>query len=114
MTDGASSRRANHNNERGTMPTGLKFLAVFGALSASMAVVSAVQAAPPDFCRNYATAAVRQVEVAKSTPACNRGIGARWTTEYRVHFEWCLGAAPGAVEAERNARTNWIRSCRGR
>ena len=73
----------------------------------------AAQAADPGFCRDYATAAVRQVELAKSVPACNRGTGARWTVDYRVHFDWCLGAAPGAVEAERNARTNWIRSCRG-
>src|SRR6202142_3045622 len=98
---------------RGIMPNGLRLLAAFGTLGASMTIVSAVQAAPPGFCRDYATAAVRQVEIAKSTPACNRGIGARWTTNYRVHFDWCLGADPGAVEAERAARTNWIRSCRG-
>ena len=95
------------------MSNGLRLLAVFGALGASLTVVSAVQAAPPDFCRGYATAAVRQVEIARSTPACNRGTGARWTIDYRVHFDWCLGAPPDAVEAERAARTNWIRSCRG-
>ena len=71
------------------------------------------QAADPGFCRDYATAAVRQVEISRSIPACNRGVGPRWTTDYRVHFDWCLGAAPGVVESERNARTNWIRSCRG-
>ena len=72
------------------------------------------QAAPAGFCRDYATAAVRQVELSRSIPACNRGVGPRWTTDYKVHFDWCLGAAPEAVEAERNARTNWIRTCRGR
>jgi hypothetical protein len=71
------------------------------------------QAAGPEFCREYATAAVRQVELARSVQACNRGTGARWTIDYKVHFDWCLGAAPPAVEAERQARTNWIRSCRG-
>ena len=71
-------------------------------------------AAPPGFCRDYARAAVRQVELARSVPACNRGTGPRWTTDYRVHYGWCLGAAAAAVEAERTARTNWIRSCRGR
>jgi hypothetical protein len=74
----------------------------------------AAEAAAPGFCRDYATAAVRQVEIARSTPACNRGTGARWTTDYKVHFDWCLTADPAAVEAERVARTNWIRSCRGR
>ena len=90
----------------------LRFLAVLGAVSASIAAVSVVEAAPPEFCREYAAAAVRQVEAAKSTPTCDRGRGARWTVDYRVHFEWCLGAPPGVVEAERAARTNWIRSCR--
>jgi hypothetical protein len=74
----------------------------------------AAQAAAPEFCREYATAAVRQVELSRSIPACNRGTGERWTTDYKVHFDWCLGAAPAAVEAERAARTNWIRSCRGK
>ncbi len=104
---------AIYNEMRGIMSIGLKLLAVFGALGASMTLLSAVQAAPPGFCHHYAAAAVRQVEVVRSTPACNRGIGARWTSDYRVHFDWCLGAAPAAVEAERAARTNWIRSCRG-
>jgi hypothetical protein len=84
------------------------------AIAAAVLAPSAVQAADPGFCRDYATAAVRQVEAARAVPACNRGRGARWTTDYKVHFDWCLGAAPGAVEAERNARTNWIHSCRGR
>jgi hypothetical protein len=82
-------------------------------LALATLIPAAAQAAEPGFCRDYATAAVRQVELAKSIPACNRGTGARWTVEYRVHFDWCVGAAPAAVEAERNARTNWIRSCRG-
>ena len=71
------------------------------------------QAAPEPFCRDYAGAAVRQVEAARSVPACNRGTGARWTTDFKVHFDWCLGAALDVVEAERVARTNWLRSCRG-
>jgi len=83
-----------------------------GALAALMPL--SARAADPGFCRAYAEAAVRQVELARSIPACNRGTGARWTTDYKVHFDWCLSAAPPAVEAERNARTNWIRACSGR
>ena len=87
-------------------------------LAANLAALASLlspqaRAAEPGFCREYATAAVRQVELARSVPACNRGTGPRWTIDYKVHYDWCLGAAPGAVEAERNARTNWIRSCRG-
>jgi hypothetical protein len=87
--------------------------AAVAALVTVFAAAAPAQAAPPDFCRDYATAAVRQVELARAIPACNRGTGPRWTTDYRVHFDWCIGAPPGAVEAERAARTNWLRSCRG-
>jgi hypothetical protein len=84
-------------------------------LTAALAVLLplAAQAAPPGFCRDYAAAAVRQVELARAIPACNRGAGPRWTTDFRVHFQWCLGAGPDVVEAERAARTNWLRHCRG-
>ena len=92
-------------------------LKVFGRvmlLTPALAILAPLtaQAAGPEFCRDYATAAVRQVELSRAIPACNRGVGPRWTTDYKVHFDWCLGAAPGVVEAERQARTNWIRSCR--
>jgi hypothetical protein len=93
----------------------LKNLVRIMIFSPSLAVLipAGAQAADPGFCRDYATAAVRQAEVARSVPACSRASGPRWTTDYRVHFEWCLGAALGAAEAERAARTNWLRSCRG-
>jgi hypothetical protein len=99
---------------KNTMSCGSKFRLVCGVAAAWAITISAAQAAPEGFCRDYARAAVRQVELARATPACDRGNGARWTTDYRVHFDWCMGAAIPAVEAERRARTNWIRSCRGR
>ena len=96
------------------MSKGLTSPLACGVAAAVAITLGAAQAAPPDFCRDYAAAAVRQVQLARSNPACDRGTGARWTSDYRVHFDWCLGAAPGVVEAERAARTNWIRACRGR
>jgi hypothetical protein len=96
------------------MSIGWKSLVGCGAVAACAFTVSIAQAAPEPFCRDYARAAVRQVELARSVPACDRGTGPRWTTDYRVHFEWCLGAPIRAVEEERGARTRWIRSCRGR
>ncbi len=92
----------------------LKSLLALGIAAAVGVPLSSARAADPGFCRDYATAAVRQVRLARSIPACDRGTGPRWTSDYRVHFDWCLGAAYPAVEAERAARTNWIRSCRGR
>jgi hypothetical protein len=93
----------------------LKFAMRLTILLAAFTVLLSftARAADPGFCRDYAIAAVRQVELTRSIPACNRGTGPRWTSDYRVHFDWCLGAAPGTVEAERAAHTNWIRICRG-
>ena len=105
-------RNARLNEIGGIMSNGFKVSALLGGVGVVLMMASTADAAPADFCRDYATAAVRQVQIARSTPACNRGVGARWTTDYRVHFNWCAGAAPVDVEAERNARTNWIRSCR--
>ena len=96
------------------MSIGSKSLFGCGVAAACAITLSAAQAAPELFCRDYARAAVRQVELARAIPACNRGTGPRWTTDYRVHFDWCLGAPIPAVEAERQTRTNWLRACRGR
>jgi hypothetical protein len=88
--------------------------AVLLAPALALLVPLTAQAANPGFCRDYAAAAVRQVELARAIPACNRGAGPRWTTDYKVHFDWCLGAGPNVVADERMARTNWLRRCRGR
>jgi hypothetical protein len=39
--------------------------------------------------------------------------GARWSPERHVHFDWCLSQPPAAVAAERQARTEFLRGCRG-
>jgi hypothetical protein len=90
----------------GLTPTALLIsaFAVFTPLTA--------QAADPAFCAGYADAAINQVRVALSSPNCAGGVrGARWSSERRVHFDWCLTQPPGA--AERNARTAFLRGCRG-
>ena len=72
------------------------------------------QAADPAFCAGYADAAINQVRVALSNPNCAHGVhGARWSSERRVHFDWCLMQPPGAAAAERHARTEFLRGCRG-
>ncbi|HZP76584.1 MAG TPA: hypothetical protein VFB45_10610 [Pseudolabrys sp.] len=84
------------------------------ALLAAAALFSAdgAQAAAPGFCQDYATAAVRQASVAASNPNCSRASGNRWSTDFNVHYNWCLGASFQATGAERDARTNWLRACR--
>ena len=78
-----------------------------------LAVSTAAQAADPGFCRTYATAALRQVEAARSNPRCAMGaVGARWSGRFDVHYNWCLGAPYGAAGRERDARTFFLRRCR--
>jgi hypothetical protein len=76
--------------------------------------LSEAGAAEPGFCRDYTDAALHQVRAALATPACERGLGgARWSADRRVHYEWCLGASPQAVNAERAIRAEHLRTCRG-
>jgi hypothetical protein len=83
------------------------------AAAALLASVAAASAADPRFCANYSSAAVKQAEVAHRTPPCAPGaIGTRWSVDYRVHYSWCITAAFPAVEAERDMRTSYLRSCR--
>jgi hypothetical protein len=89
----------------------------FGVLVAN-AVLSfpmAAWAADRDFCRDYTTAALRQVHDAEQTPFCARGLASnptRWSEDRRVHFDWCRTASPDQVQAERDFRTHYIRECR--
>ena len=86
-------------------------------LTAALTVLAplAAQAADPAYCQSYANAARNQVRAAMSNPACAPGArGPRWTPEYQVHFDWCLTQPIAAVEAERGARTGYLRACRGR
>ena len=89
--------------------TGLIGAGLLLAMAASTA-----QAAPPPFCRGYASAALNQVRAALAIPRCRGGMeGSRWSADFRVHYDWCLGAAPAAAAEERAARTVHIRRCRG-
>ena len=63
-------------------------------------------------CRDYAVAAIRQVHEMHEFRGCDRGQGPRWSDDWNVHYQWCRGASFEAIGAERDARTNWLRSCR--
>jgi hypothetical protein len=84
-------------------------------LSASlMSGLTAARAADPAFCRQYTQAALNQARAGLSNPRCAGGLqGARWSSDTAVHYEWCLGASFGAAGAERDARTQYLRACRG-
>jgi hypothetical protein len=80
-----------------------------------LAGLTAANAADPGFCRQYAQSSLNQVRGGLANPACGGGLqGARWSSDFAVHYEWCLGASYGAAGAERDARTRFLRSCAGR
>jgi hypothetical protein len=77
--------------------------------------LTAAHAADPAFCKQYAQAALNQVRGGLANPACAAGLqGARWSTDFAVHYEWCVGASFAAAGAERDARTRQLRACTGR
>jgi hypothetical protein len=74
-----------------------------------------VRAADPAFCKQYARAALVQVRGALASPHCGAGLqGARWSTEFAVHYEWCLEASPDAAATERRARMRLLEGCADR
>lgn len=83
---------------------------VFSALA--IAGPTAARAADPGFCKQYATAALNQVRGGLANSRCAGSLqGARWSTDFAVHYEWCLGVSFGAAGTERDARTRILRGC---
>jgi hypothetical protein len=69
-------------------------------------------AADPAICRQYARGALVQVRGGLASPRCGAGLqGWRWSTDFAVHYEWCLEAPPPDVAAEREARTKTLKGC---
>ena len=75
---------------------------------------TAASAADPGFCRDYARAAVRQTRGADSHMRCIRHVDnnqSRWSTDFRHHYEWCLGVHREDADAERDARMRTLDRC---
>jgi hypothetical protein len=73
------------------------------------------RASDPGSCRQYAKAALGQVRAALADPRCGAGVqGVRWSTDFSIHYEWCLGASLDAAGTESAARTRYLRACTGR
>ena len=73
----------------------------------------AAQAADQRFCQDYARAALNQVRGGLANPRCVGGMqGNRWSSDFRVHYDWCVSQPYAAVGGERDARTAFLRACR--
>jgi hypothetical protein len=103
---------------------------VYATLSASaLAAVLPItaRAADPATCQDYAKVAIKQVTRELAKPACANPpqVWTRWSTNYWVHYDWCIAQPmsepplpPGAFEGggvahERAARASFLKSCRG-
>ena len=85
-------------------------IASAGAVAPSLA--SSAGAASPGFCRDYAGAALRQVRGAMSHTACYSEVhGARWSNDWRIHFDWCRGVDRVDAASEREARRETLEDC---
>jgi|SRR5215472_10277354 len=90
-----------------------RFLSVAAVGLFAALPMPAAKAADPGFCREYAATALRQFHAAFDAPRCRMGMnGARWSSEFRVHYDWCLGAPYRAAREEQEARGRYIYACR--
>ena len=100
---------------RSDMANRLPSMAAFFLSAFLVPGLTDARAADPGFCRQYAKAALGQVRGALADPRCGAGVqGVRWSTDFSVHYEWCLGASLDAAGAERDARTRYLRACTSR
>jgi hypothetical protein len=61
-------------------------------------------------CRAYAATALAQVQ-AQMDGQCNQG-GARWSTDYSTHYNWCMQAGtPQTLRSEYMQRSNVLNVC---
>ncbi len=69
-------------------------------------------ASDPASCKQYARGALVQVRGGLASPRCGAALqGVRWSTEFAVHYEWCLEAEPLTIAAEHEARRKALKGC---
>ena len=86
-----------------------------GLLAAVFGSASTASAANAEFCRDYARSAVRQAQAVMNSGRCEwifrNGSQARWSTDWRVHFNWCLSTGYDNANREREARHEAVQRC---
>jgi hypothetical protein len=87
--------------------------AVLSAAMMMAATATSAGAADRDFCRDYAQAALRQVRGALHHERCAMHMDnvARWSPEFRDHFQWCLHVSKDTANDERDARHRVLEDC---
>jgi hypothetical protein len=86
----------------------------FASSTLLMSGLTTAYAADPQFCEQYAHAAIIQVRGGLNNSGCVGGMqGSRWSPEWRVHFDWCRNSSYAAAGNERDIRTRYLKSCTG-
>ena len=87
---------------------GIALAAVMFSLAAGYA-----GAADREYCRDYAQTALRQVRGASRHPRCAALMvdAARWSPEFRDHFQWCLQVSKDTATDQRAARHRTLAAC---
>jgi hypothetical protein len=114
-TAGCYNRAMESLESRRRMAGKRPITAFFVLLSVLAAAPTPVRAADPAFCKPYARAALVQVREGLASSRCGAGLQrTRWSTEFSVHYEWCLEASGDAIAAERDARAKVLKGCSDR
>jgi hypothetical protein len=72
----------------------------------------AARAGDTDSCQAYAKAAIEQISVGASNPACVAGMqGPLWSPAFGVHFAYCMSNPIEVVEGGAGKRAEYLHSC---
>jgi hypothetical protein len=80
----------------------------------ALGLATSATAASPDFCHDYARAAIDQVHRAQDHRSCHYVFdngGGRWSGDWHAHFNWCLGVSRDQADGERSARRRALEDC---
>jgi hypothetical protein len=83
------------------------------AISVALAglTVSPAFAFTPQYCNNYARAAVHEFFYTTTAPNCAVAQNARWQPNFAPHYQWCLSTDFADARREWNIRINFLNGC---
>jgi len=91
----------------------IAYVVTAGLLLGLASSATSASAADPGFCRDYARAALHQVRGALNNRRCTFHMEneARWSSDFQVHYSWCLGVGRDEADRERDARREMLEHC---
>ena len=89
---------------------------IFGLAVGLCLVLPAVPAAAASAaaCQVYAKAAQHAFLLMQKYKRCQVPVSKRWQPVYKIHYNWCLGASQGDVDAESRVRNRHLVRCGAR